>query len=222
MFTGIIQHVGEVRAARVVGEGRRLTIDLGPLGEGLAIGDSLAVSGACLTACGVSGRLADFDLAAETVSRTTLASAGPGTRVNLERALRAGDALGGHLVQGHVDGLAEIARIDRRADQWTVQFAAQQELTDEMVPKGSVAVDGVSLTLTHVADGAFAVALIPTTWSRTTFGSLAVGDKVNVETDIIGKYVRRCLRQLAGQDAASPSPHAPGLTLDKLRGAGFV
>jgi riboflavin synthase len=225
MFTGIIQHVGAVRAARAVGDGRRLTIDLGPLAEGLAAGDSVAVDGACLTACRIAAALADFDLAAETVARTTLGAAHAGTKVNLERALRVGSALDGHLVQGHVDGTAEIARIDRRPDQWTVEFAAPPALTDEMVEKGSVAVNGVSLTLTSVGAGTFAVALIPTTWTHTTFADLTAGAKVNVETDIIGKYVRRYLRQLSGQPAppAAPPP-APGggLTIEKLRQAGFI
>jgi riboflavin synthase len=231
MFTGIIQHVGAVRAARAVGDGRRLTIDLGPLADGLAAGDSVAVDGACLTACRVAGAAADFDLAAETVARTTLGAARPGTRVNLERALLVGAALDGHLVQGHVDGTAEIARIDRRPDQWTVELAAPAAVTDEMVEKGSVTVNGVSLTLTAVGPGTFAVALIPTTWTHTTFADLAAGAQVNVETDIIGKYVRRYLCQLSGQPAPAPSaapggaaPAAPagGLTIEKLREAGFI
>jgi riboflavin synthase len=217
MFTGIIQHVGEVRAARPVGGGRRVTIDLGPLAEGLQLGDSVAVSGACLTACAIRGALVDFDVAGETVARTTLGEARPGTKVNLERPLRVGDALDGHLVQGHVDGVAEVSRIDRAADQWAIKLAAPRELTDEMVAKGSVAVAGVSLTLTHVADGSFAVALIPTTLSKTTFADLAVGAKVNIETDVLGKYIRRYLRQMAGAEGAGG-----GLTLEKLRDAGFV
>ena len=215
MFTGIVQHVGEVRAARATGGGKRLTIDLGPLAEGLAAGDSVAVSGACLTARRIAGAEAEFDLSAETLRRTTLCDASPGTKVNLERPLRFSDELGGHLVQGHVDGVGEVRRIDRRGDEWTVELAAPKELTDEMVEKGSVAVAGVSLTITHVADGAFGVALIPTTLEKTTFGRMNVGSKVNIETDVIGKYVRRYLRQ------PSAAPEG-GLTLGKLREAGFA
>ena len=214
MFTGIIQHVGAVRSVRAVGAGRRIAVDLGPLAEGLALGDSVAVDGACLTACGLDGTLAEFDVAGETVRRTTLGAARPGTRVNLERALRLSGALDGHLVQGHVDGVAEIRRIDRSADQWTVEFAAPAALTDEMVEKGSVAIAGVSLTLTGVSGGGFAVALVPTTLRETTLADLAAGAKVNVETDLIGKYVRRYLRQM--------SAPAGGLTLEKLRDAGFA
>ncbi len=222
MFTGLIQHVGEVRAARRVGDGLRLTVDLGPLAAGLKLGDSVAVSGACLSACRIAGSEVDFDVAGETVTRTTLARVRPGAKVNLERPLRPSDEIGGHLVQGHVDGVAEVRRIDRAPEQWTVGFAAPRELTDEMVVKGSVAVAGVSLTLTAVEDGAFAVALIPTTWQKTTFAELAVRAKVNVETDVIGKYVRRYLRQLTGEASDGEGPGRGAVTLQKLRDAGFA
>ncbi len=217
MFTGIIQYVGAIRAARTVGKGRRITVEVGPLADGLGLGDSVAVDGACLTACRIEGAAVDFDVAAETVSRTTLAGAKSGTKVNLERALRLGAALDGHLVQGHVDGTGELRRIDRGAEQWTVEFSAPADLTDEMVVKGSVAVCGVSLTITAVDAGGFSVALIPTTWTATTFADMSVGSKVNIETDVIGKYVRRYLQQITG------GPGKPGgLTMDKLRDAGFI
>ncbi|MGB2823280.1 MAG: riboflavin synthase [Phycisphaerae bacterium] len=222
MFTGIIQHVGEVRAVRSAGDGKRLTVDIGPLAEGLAVGDSVAVSGACLTACRIAHAEANFDVSAETLSRTTLGDASPGTRVNLERPLRLSDELGGHLVQGHIDGVGEVRRIDRRADEWAIELAAPKELTDEMVEKGSVAVAGVSLTLTHVADGAFGVALIPTTLEKTTFGEMNVGSKVNIETDVIGKYVRRYLRQASPASGPDGARQQAGLTLEMLREAGFA
>ena len=229
MFTGIIQYVGTVRAARTVGKGRRLTVDVGPLAEGLGIGDSVSVSGACLTACRIEGAAVDFDIAAETVSRTTLGAVRAGAKVNLERALRLGDGLDGHLVQGHIDGVGEVRRIDRSADQWTVEFSAPGNLTDEMVEKGSVAICGVSLTLTAVADGLFSVALIPTTWTATTFADMSIGSKVNIETDVIGKYIRRYLRQIAGVgDADGGAGKAGGaggpggLTIERLRDAGFM
>ena len=221
MFTGIIQHVGTVRAVRTVGRGRRIAIDLGPLTDGLALGDSVAVSGACLTAVRIDGTVAEFDVSAESVSRTTLGDARGGDRVNLECALRAGAGLDGHIVQGHVDGIGEIARIDKQPDQWTVEIACPPGLTDEMVEKGSVAVAGVSLTITAVADGRFSVALIPATWQATTFDRASAGVKVNVETDVLGKYVRRYLQQLAGGSADSRS-RAGSLSIDKLRDAGFM
>jgi len=225
MFTGIIQHVGSVRAVRNVGSGRRIAIDLGPLADGLALGDSVAVSGACLTAVRIDGAAefgaAEFDVSAETVSRTTLGDLRTGDPVNLERALRAGAGLDGHLVQGHVDGVGEITRIDKQPDQWAVEVACPTARTDEMVEKGSVAVAGVSLTITALADGRFSVALIPATWEATTFGRMSAGAKVNIETDVIGKYVRRYLRQIAG-GSADLSGRPGGLTVEKLRDAGFM
>lgn len=211
MFTGIIQHVGEVTDVRAAGSGRRLTIDLGPPVEGLAVGGSVAVNGACLTACAVQGPLGSFDVIAETLSRTTLGRLSRGERVNLERALRVSDHLDGHIVQGHVDGMASVREL-RKTGQWLVEFEAEPELTSYMVPKGSVAIDGVSLTLVDAADGRFSVALIPTTLKDTTLSRLAVGSVVNVEADILGKYVRRLL----------PSLDGGGLTMDKLRQAGFA
>ena len=211
MFTGIVRHVGTVTGVRPGPSGRRLSIDLGPLAEALAVGDSVAVAGACLTAARVAGRTAEFDVMGETLSRTTLGTLAAGSRVNLERSLRLGDGLDGHLVQGHVDGLAEVRAI-HRGGQHLIEFAACGSLTDQMVPKGSVAIDGVSLTLVGVGEGTFRVALIPTTLAQTTLGGLRVGEKVNVEADIIGKYVRRQL----GTSAAGE-----GITMEKLEQAGF-
>jgi riboflavin synthase len=215
-----------VRDARpTAGGGRRLTIDVGALAEGLKPGDSVAVDGACLTACAIRGPLADFDAVGETVSRTTLADVRAGAKVNLERPLRLDGRLDGHIVQGHVDGVAEIRRIDKAGDQWSVEFAAPAELTSGMVEKGSAAVNGVSLTLTAVGDGTFSVALIPTTVAETTFGELGAGAKVNVETDVIGKYVRRYLGPMAAEARPCPAEAgrpAGGLTFEKLRDAGFA
>lgn len=213
MFTGIIRHVGTVTGVRPNAGGRRLRIDLGPLAAGLGEGDSVAVSGACLTAAAVEAPSAEFDAVAETLGRTTLGRLRTGAKVNLERPVRAGEALDGHLVQGHIDGIAEVRRV-RRGGEWLVEFAAPGELTDLMVPKGSAAIDGVSLTLVDVGAAGFSVVLIPTTLAETTLGSLRPGTKVNVETDVIGKYVRKHL----GRSSASPG----GVTLDKLRSAGFA
>ena len=195
------------------GKGARLTIDLGPLADGLATGDSVAVNGACLTATEINGASVTFDAVSETLAKTALGEFRPGAKVNLERSLTAADALDGHLVQGHVDGVGSLRSIRRTEGLW--EFSAPPELTRQMVPKGSVAVDGVSLTLVDVADERFSVALIPATLSETTLGELATGDRVNVETDVIGKYVIRYLQQIAGaQDG--------GLSMEKLREAGFL
>jgi len=186
MFTGIVTYVGTVQRAAPVSGGRRLTIEMGPLAAELAGGDSVAVSGACLTVTALRDGAAEFDVVAETLARTTLGTLRPGAQVNLETALPLGGKLHGHLVQGHVDGMAEVRSVRRKgsAGQARIQFAARKALTDMMVARGSVAVDGVSLTLAGLADGRFDVALIPTTLSQTTLGQLRPGEKVNVETDV--------------------------------------
>ncbi|MBI5723693.1 MAG: riboflavin synthase [Planctomycetes bacterium] len=242
MFTGIIQYVGTVRQAnRTPGGGLSLAVDIGPLAEGLSEGQSVAVNGACLTAVGAgSGGACRFDVVAETVGRTNLGSLRPGGKVNLERSLKLSDALDGHLVQGHVDGMAQVERVEKSAgtaDQWLVSFAAPTSLTDLMVPKGSVAIDGVSLTLVEAAGEKFSVALIPATRQKTTLGGLSAGQAVNIETDVIGKYVLRFMRSADASPPSSASgfakaapdkslrlkaPPESGLTLDKLKDAGFI
>ena len=214
MFTGIVQHVGVVERVESTGDGRRLVIDVGPLAEGLARGGSVAVRGACLTVVEIDARQAGFDVVAETLDRTNLGQLTAHARVNLERALRVGDCLDGHIVQGHVDGQARVQRVDRTAGRWDVHLTCDGSLTDEMAPKASVAVDGVSLTLVNVRRGQFSVTLIPTTLAETTLGQWRGGEMVNVETDVLGKYVRRLLdrREAEGSD----------LTLEGLRRAGFA
>jgi len=215
MFTGIIRHVGVVQEVSPTPAGIRLVIDAGPLAGGLAPGDSLCVGGACLTAADVKGTSAGFDLVRETLDRTTLGRLQVGSAVNLEPALALGGKLDGHLVQGHVDAVA-VVRAIRTAGQHVVEFDAPRELTDQMVPKGSVALDGVSLTIAELTDGRFAVALVPTTLRRTTLGALRRSSRVNVEADLIGKYVRRYL------SAAGAGLGPAGLTPEKLREHGFM
>ncbi len=213
VFTGIVRHVGQV--VRVAGspEGMRLRIDAGPMAAGLGAGASVAVDGACLTVSAVSGTEADFDAVGETLRRTTLGGLTGGESVHLEPALSAGAPLDGHIVQGHVDGVAEVVRIDRGAAGRLLHLAAEAELTRQMVPKGSIALAGVSLTLVEVAGGRFSVALVPTTLARTTLGGLGISDRLNVELDIIGKYVRQYLRTFGD---------GGGVTVEKLRRAGFL
>lgn len=194
-------------------EGRRLRIDVGPLAERLSPGASIAVDGACLTVVSIAAVQVDLDAVPETLSRTTLGDLRPGALVNLETPVPAGAPLDGHIVQGHVDGVAQVANIQRGRRGHLLELTAPQELTDQMVAKGSIALAGVSLTLVDVADGRFSVALIPATLQRTTLGRLRNFDRANVELDIIGKYVRRHLLALAGET---------GLTVEKLRKAGFA
>jgi len=214
MFSGIIQHIGLVRQATGGAAGARLAIDIGPLAGGLARGASVAVAGACLSVVSLQGSVAEFDVVAETIARTTIGGLKGGSRVNLERSLRMGEGLEGHLVAGHVDGVARVRAI-RRTNGHVVEFQASKDLTDLMVPKGSVAIDGVSLTLVDVGERTFRVALIPVTLENTTLGELSAGCQANIETDVIGKYVRRYLHSMGGDTGV-------GLTMEKLREAGFT
>lgn len=215
MFTGIVRHVGLLKNVTRSGGGRSFTIDLGPLAEGLSEGDSVAVMGACLTASSISAPLATFNVISETLSKTMLGSLQAGSKVNLERSLQLSDALDGHLVQGHVDGVAEVRTI-RTGSEYVIELAAEPSLTLQMVPKGSICINGVSLTLVDVSDRSFSVALIPTTLGETTLGELKSGSKVNIETDIIGKYVQKYLAKLTSRSISG------GVTLDALRQAGFM
>src|SRR5262245_38675751 len=190
MFTGIIESLGRVVRVEPDAAGRRLVVaaDIAPH---LKLGDSVAVNGACLTVVAHDAEAFAFQAVPETLSRTNLGGLTPGDRVNLERALRLGDRLDGHLVQGHVDGVGHVAERTRQGDAETVWFACPPELTGQMAPKGSVAVDGVSLTLVDVGPDRFSVALIPHTLANTTLGFKPPGAAVNLETDVLAKYVSR-------------------------------
>jgi riboflavin synthase len=196
VFTGLVQELGEVRAVTPEGPGVHLTISATTLPEGTAIGDSVAINGCCLTAIGVAKGEFAFEAGAETLKRTNLGRLRPGDRVNLESSLRMGDALGGHFVTGHIDGLGTLAVREDDAAWCTMWFGAEAGLLRQMASKGSVAIDGVSLTLVDVETDRFSVALIPHTLQATTLGSRRVGDAVNLESDVLAKYVER---QLAGR-----------------------
>jgi riboflavin synthase len=195
MFTGIVETTGRLARIEPRGGDVRLMIDAGALDSGdVAIGDSIAVSGVCLTAIaiGSSGTLA-FDVSTETLSRTSLGSLSVGERVNLEKALRLADRLGGHLVSGHVDGLGRVAAIeaDARSQRW--MFELPPELARYVATKGSIAIDGVSLTVNEVDGHRFGVNLIPHTIEVTTLGDRKVGDPVNVEVDMVARYIERLM-----------------------------
>jgi riboflavin synthase len=192
MFTGLVEALGEVRELTAEGAGRALTVAV-PFAAELTLGESVAVNGTCLTVVAHDAATCRFEVGPETLLRTNLGELRAGDRVNLERSLRVGDRLGGHWVQGHIDG---VGRIERRVPDgpWLgVWFSCPPELAAQMVPKGSVAVDGVSLTLVEVTAGGFSVALIPHTLDHTTLGFKRPGDAVNLETDILAKYVWKCL-----------------------------
>lgn len=189
MFTGIVQNTGEVLRVVPKPGGEELHVKLGPAGEGLKPGDSLAVSGVCLTAVEVKDGICRFDVITETLSKTTLGTLGVGSLVNLERSLQMGDRLDGHLVQGHVDGVGKVVRKIATAQEYKLWIEPPESLKAYVAPRGSVSVDGVSLTIAEVEGGNFAIALIPTTLERTQLGRLEVGSPVNLESDIIARQV---------------------------------
>lgn len=209
MFTGLVEAIGRLEDACSTGSGMRLTATAESIASRLKVGDSVAVNGCCLTVVGVDRPNFAFDAGPETLARTNLGRLAAGDRVNLETSLRWGDELGGHLVTGHIDALGEI--VDRTDDgPWaTFWIAAPRTLMRQMASKGSIAVDGVSLTLVDVACERFSVALIPHTLQATTLGERRPGDRVNLETDLIAKYVERQLAErLPGTDV-SPMCEAP-------------
>ena len=194
MFTGIIQDVGRVASLDTRGGDVRLVITCDALDlAGVRIGDSICVQGCCLTATEVSGKSFAADVSRETLNLTTLADFTTGTLVNLEPALRAGDALGGHLVSGHVDGIAQVLGVSDDARSTRVLIGVPRALARYLASKGSVAVDGVSLTINAVEDASFGVNLIPHTQAVTTLGRLAAGTRVNLEIDQVARYVARLL-----------------------------
>ena len=196
MFTGIIQATGTVTEIQPADQGVRLRIrcpELHP--ERWQPGDSVAVSGCCLTALELDAEAFSADLSAETLSRTSLGGVGEGDTVNLEPALALGDRLGGHLVTGHVDGLAEVVRVEPAGDSRVVTFRVPEHLARFVAEKGSVTLDGVSLTVNGVSDAEFEVNLIPHTWQVTTLGTLAPGARVNLEIDLLARYLDRLLQQ---------------------------
>jgi riboflavin synthase len=216
MFTGIIESIGTVTAFSRRGTGGRVECDAGALAASLHLGDSVAVDGACLTVNALSGTRFTADLSLETLQRTTLGGLRVGSRVNLERPLRLEDRLGGHLVTGHVDAVGQIAaRVPEGAGE-RLRIRYLPALTSLLVPKGSVAVDGISLTIAALTSTVMDIALIPYTIRQTTLAAKRPGAAVNLEADLVGKYVAR----LAGGSPAAERPG--GLTLEKLREYGYA
>jgi riboflavin synthase len=213
MFTGLIEKICLVRDIHRSSESMLLTIDLGQLAAKSKTGDSIAVSGACLTIAGLQGNLASFDISAETLAKSTLGRLKSGSVVNIERPLKADERFGGHFVLGHVDGTARIESIEKKGEFANIKFTAGTELLDGIVLKGSVAVDGISLTIAAVDQNGFGVSIIPETLKRTTLGKAKIGDIVNIETDIIVKTIKRQLDEIL--------PKKQSLTAEKLRQLGY-
>ncbi len=198
MFTGIVEETGTVERIRPTKKSIELTVRAKATGRGLKIGDSLAVNGCCLTVVKLAARggfkLAQFDLLEETWRRTNLQFAGPGSRVNLERPLRANGELGGHFVTGHIDGLGRIIRWERTGPDHVLDIAAPPDVMRYVILKGSIAVDGISLTVAGVKSKSFRLWIIPHTYDVTALRERKVGDAVNLEADLLGKYVQRFVR----------------------------
>jgi riboflavin synthase len=193
MFTGIIEGLGNIAAIRPVGQGQRVSIEADFSLDQTKIGDSISVSGVCLTAVKIEGRRFEVDVSPETLNTTTFDKAKVGDRVNLERALRFSDRIDGHLVSGHIDGTGLIKQRENLENAIIVTFEVVESLTRYMIAKGSVAVDGISLTVNRCDPRSFSVSIIPHTAKLTTIGFKNRGDRVNIETDMIGKYVERFL-----------------------------
>jgi riboflavin synthase len=213
MFTGLIEGLCVVRSASRAGAGAmRLSVDLGGLADGCKAGDSIAINGVCLTAAKITGSVADFDVSGETIAKSTIGNLRTGSQVNIERALKADGRFGGHFVLGHVDGIGVIKKIEKKGEFVDITFAAEKSLLDNMVAKGSAAVDGISLTIAELNETSFTVALIPETIKRTTLGTAKHSDKVNIETDLIVKTIKKHLEQFAPKQ---------DLTIENLQNLGF-
>jgi riboflavin synthase len=193
LFTGIIEELGRVRSIEQRGENARIVIEAHLVIEGTNHGDSIAVNGVCLTALDLQKDSFAADVSKETLARSTLGNLKPGARVNLERSVTPATRLGGHIVQGHVDAPGKLLGVEDHGESWTVRFGFPPEIARYLVFKGSVAVEGISLTIAALGGDYFEVAIIPKTWEVTNLSQLKVGDGVNLEVDVIGKYVERLL-----------------------------
>jgi riboflavin synthase len=213
MFTGIIEEVGKLVAVRRGASAARLTLQAPCVAEGAAIGDSVAINGVCLTVVERAGDRLRFDAVPETIHRTALKTARAGDEVNLERALAVGQRFGGHFVQGHVDGTGTLLAVTGVENARVLRIGAAPELMRHLIPKGSVALDGISLTVVDALADSFTVWIIPHTWAHTALHQRRVGDMLNIETDLIAKYIERLL---------AARGDAPDLTPEKLAAAGFM
>jgi len=195
VFTGLVSAVARVVSLRSGASGAVLAVERPPAFGDVAVGESISVSGVCLTVVPPSapGHALSFDVSPETLARSALGELIAGAGVNLERALAAGDRLGGHIVAGHVDGTAEVLSVEKSGDSWTFRFSLPAPLSRYTVEKGSIAVDGISLTVAALGESSFDVAVIPHTFTFTTLGVRKPGDRVNIEVDVLGKYVERLL-----------------------------
>ncbi|MDX1764838.1 MAG: riboflavin synthase [bacterium] len=198
MFTGIIEEIGQVKRLEAGAGQFRLTVGAATILEDVHLGDSIAINGACLTVVAFGGDHFTVDVSPETLTKTTTEALKPGDPVNLERAMAAGGRFGGHMVSGHVDGVGMLKEKARDGNAWVLTFSAPREILDLSVPKGSIAIDGISLTLNTLGADSFSVTVIPHTAQMTTLEKKGTGTAVNLEGDLIGKYVHRILERMGG------------------------
>lgn len=210
MFTGLIESVCKVCSTAGKTGGIRLSINIS---QAVKCGDSIAINGACLTTAAAKGNMVEFDVSAETLSKTTLNKLKTGSEVNVERAMQADDRFNGHFVQGHIDTVGKIKKIEKKGDFWQFVFQMNGDISGYIIPKGSIAIDGVSLTIADTEKDNFSVAIIPMTFENTIFKNYKVGDSVNIETDIICRIVKKQLDNILGQKQE--------ITIEKLKELGF-
>jgi riboflavin synthase len=215
MFTGIVEHVGRIVELELTPDGGRLRVDAGPLAAGLAISGSVAVNGCCLTVVEIAGDIFAADLSSETLRLTGFAESKAGTLINIERPLTAGKELGGHFVQGHVDGVGRVTRLEPEGANWWLGVRVPRELERYVALKGSIAIDGISLTVARLREGVVEVAVIPFTYANTNLRGLVAGSVVNLEADILAKYIERLSEARKG---AAPVSR---LTAQRLIDEGF-
>ena len=214
MFTGIIEELGKIASFEKNAGGAKMKIDAEIVLEDTNEGDSIAVNGVCLTALEINEKSFSANVSAETLARSTLGNLKIGSKVNLERAVTPATRLGGHIVQGHVDASGKFLRAKRDGDFWTIRVSYPAEIGQYLVFKGSVAVEGISLTIANLTNDYFEIAVIPKTWQLTNLSSLQNGDAVNLEVDVIAKYVERIM--LYNQNKPE------GITKEKLKTLGFI
>lgn len=216
MFTGIIEELGKIASLEKRTDGAKIKIAAKTVCEGTSEGDSIAVNGVCLTALEITPNSFTADVSGETLDKSTLGNLKTGSKVNLERAVTPATRLGGHIVQGHVDARGKFLGAKQEGDFWTVKIGFPPEIGQYLVYKGSVSVEGISLTIAELKDDHFEIAVIPKTWELTNLSSLKTGDAVNLEADVIAKYVERIL--LYGKTVEK----SEGVTMEKLKKMGFV
>jgi len=220
MFTGIIEGLGTISGIQPSNQGKKITVKSDFFLENSKIGDSIAINGACLTAVGIQGKSFQVDVAPETLSMSILSHTKIGDRVNLERALRLSDRLDGHLVSGHVDGIGKIKERKNQGNAIIITVEIPDVISRYIIKKGSVAVDGVSLTVNSCNSNSFKISIIPHTAKLTTVGFKRVGDLVNIETDMIGKYIERFITQKA--DDSETRNNRPSIDMEFLAKKGFL